>query len=124
MERDLARSAGFLPALNCTVAGVVGMPQDGSKVPVDGTHDELPLAINSLSYAYPGASPVISNFTLQLPRGSRCLLLGANGAGEISLHVLRQHKNSALTLKTILSTCFDFYDDSVAVQAKAHSCKS
>ena len=44
--------------------------------------DNLPLAVNSLSYAYPGSLPVISDFTLNLPRGSRCLLLGANGAGN------------------------------------------
>lgn len=41
----------------------------------------VPLAVNSLSYAYPGSLPVISDFTLKLPPGSRCLLLGANGAG-------------------------------------------
>lgn len=45
--------------------------------------DKLPLAVNSLSYAYPGSLPVISDFTLNLPRGSRCLLLGANGAGNL-----------------------------------------
>ena len=45
--------------------------------------DELPLAINSLSYSYPCALPVISDFTLHLPKGSRCLLLGANGAGKV-----------------------------------------
>ena len=45
--------------------------------------DNLPLAVNSLSYSYPGSLPVISDFTLSLPRGSRCLLLGANGAGNL-----------------------------------------
>ena len=60
------------------------MPQNASSS--SAADDELPLAINSLSYSYPGALPVISEFTLNLPRGSRCLLLGANGAGETSLH--------------------------------------
>lgn len=46
---------------------------------------DCPLAINSLSYAYPGSLPVISDFTLNLPAGSRCLLLGANGAGKSTL---------------------------------------
>lgn len=50
--------------------------------------DDLPLAINSLSYAYPGALPVISDFTLNLPSGSRCLLLGANGAGNLKRRLL------------------------------------
>ena len=43
-----------------------------------------PLTVNSLTYAYPGLTPVISDFTLNLPSGSRCLLLGANGAGTCS----------------------------------------
>lgn len=55
------------------------MPKDGN---TSSQIDDLPLAINSLSYAYPGSLPVISDFTLNLPRGSRCLLLGANGAGN------------------------------------------
>lgn len=40
------------------------------------------LAVQSLSFAYPGSPPVIADFSLRLPAGSRCLLLGANGAGE------------------------------------------
>lgn len=43
------------------------------------------ITVNSLQYAYPGHSPVISNFSLSLPRGSRCLLVGANGAGKFLL---------------------------------------
>ncbi|KAL3146681.1 hypothetical protein ABBQ32_000909 [Trebouxia sp. C0010 RCD-2024] len=58
------------------------MPKDGN---TSSQIDDLPLAINSLSYAYPGSLPVISDFTLNLPRGSRCLLLGANGAGKSTL---------------------------------------
>ncbi|DBA89038.1 TPA: ABC transporter I member 20, variant 2 [Trebouxia sp. C0005] len=61
------------------------MPRQSSSVSAADVSDELPLSINSLSYAYPGALPVISDFTLHLPRGSRCLLLGANGAGKSTL---------------------------------------
>ena len=50
--------------------------------------EDFPLAINSLSYAYPGSLPVISDLTLNLPRGSRCLLLGANGAGVTTVCLL------------------------------------
>ena len=46
-----------------------------------------PLAVSSLTYAYPGSLPVISDFTLNLPRGSRCLLLGANGAGVLLIRI-------------------------------------
>ena len=40
------------------------------------------VVLNSLSYAYAGYRPVLSDISLQLPRGSRCLLVGANGAGK------------------------------------------
>lgn len=39
------------------------------------------VVINSLSYAYSGHKPIISDISLTLPEGSRCLLIGANGAG-------------------------------------------
>ena len=58
------------------------MPED---IDSSSASAECPLAINSLSYAYPGSLPVISDFTLNLPPGSRCLLLGANGAGRITM---------------------------------------
>ena len=35
----------------------------------------------SLSFAYPGHAPLVRDLSLQLPRGSRCLLCGANGGG-------------------------------------------
>ena len=36
--------------------------------------------VRSLGFSFPLQSkPVISDFSLALPRGSRCLLLGANG---------------------------------------------
>ena len=38
------------------------------------------LVVRSLGFSFPLQSkPVISDFSLSLPRGSRCLLLGANG---------------------------------------------
>lgn len=43
------------------------------------------ISVKSLTYAYPGHTPIIGDFTLDLPRGSRCLLIGANGAGKTTL---------------------------------------
>ena len=40
------------------------------------------VVLNTLSYAYSGHRPIVSDISLTLPKGSRCLLLGANGAGE------------------------------------------
>ena len=47
---------------------------------VNGDHDAA-LVVSNLTYAFSGRAPVIKNFSLSLPRGSRCLLCGANGAG-------------------------------------------
>ena len=38
------------------------------------------LVVRDLSFSFSGTS-VIHDFNLSLPRGSRCLLCGANGAG-------------------------------------------
>ena len=46
---------------------------------VTGEGDAL-TSVN-LSFAYPGHAPLVRELSLQLPRGSRCLLCGANGGG-------------------------------------------
>jgi ABC-type multidrug transport system fused ATPase/permease subunit len=53
-------------------------------VHADGPNDhsvEDAVVLNTLSYAYSGHRPIVSDLSLTLPKGSRCLLLGANGAG-------------------------------------------
>lgn len=52
------------------------------------THGEEPqetesqgIRINRLSYSFPGGQEVLKDFTMNLPMGSRTLLLGCNGAG-------------------------------------------
>ena len=45
----------------------------------DGSDDSI--TVRSLTFAYPGHSPLVSDLSLTLPRGSRCLLCGANGSG-------------------------------------------
>ena len=54
-------------------------------VHVEGPNEQSPedaVVLNTLSYAYSGHRPIVSDISLSLPKGSRCLLLGANGAGE------------------------------------------
>jgi len=41
--------------------------------------------ITSFSFGYKVDQPVLKNITLTLPRGSRCLLVGANGAGKTTI---------------------------------------
>ena len=49
--------------------------------PVDGN----PIEVRSLDFAYPGGPPVLRGLSLSVPRGARCLLIGANGAGKTTL---------------------------------------
>lgn len=49
--------------------------------------EELAIGVNNLDFAYAqlyGQDPrrVLEGVTLNLPKGSRCLLVGSNGAGE------------------------------------------
>ena len=40
--------------------------------------------VRQLSFSFPFGREVIHDLNLELPRGSRCLLCGANGAGELA----------------------------------------
>lgn len=55
------------------------MPAEGQK------EDTGSMVIRSLAYSYPGGKEILSDFSLELPPGSRCLLSGANGAGKTTL---------------------------------------
>jgi len=57
--------------------GAVGIKEDGP--------DGNAVYINSLHYSFPNGQPFISDFSLTLPAGSRCLLAGANGAGKSTM---------------------------------------
>ncbi len=47
------------------------------------TGDNIALSVKNLDFSYSGASkPCLKNINLELPKGSRCLLVGDNGAGE------------------------------------------
>ncbi|GAX84364.1 hypothetical protein CEUSTIGMA_g11786.t1 [Chlamydomonas eustigma] len=43
------------------------------------------IALNNVTFAYPNCPPFIKEGNLKLPRGSRCLLIGANGTGKTTL---------------------------------------
>ena len=73
---------------NPTGLAMVAQPTTADKLPiavqVEGPNQESPedsVVLRSLSYAYAGHRPMLSDISLSLPRGSRCLLVGANGAG-------------------------------------------
>ena len=67
---------------------MVAQPTTADKPPLDvqveGPNQASPesaVVLRTLSYAYAGHRPILSDISLSLPRGSRCLLVGANGAG-------------------------------------------
>ena len=62
----------------CCENGSIGLHMEG---PSESSPQDA-IVLNTLSYAYSGHQPIISDISLTLPKGSRCLLLGANGAGE------------------------------------------
>lgn len=56
----------------------------------NGTVKSLALAVNDLKFAYSQIAaadlpPVLEHVTLNLPRGARCILVGANGAGKLAI---------------------------------------
>ncbi|KAI4175420.1 MAG: hypothetical protein LQ343_001618 [Gyalolechia ehrenbergii] len=58
--------------------------------------EEAPsIAVNSLSYAFPDGSSGLRDVILDLPPGSRTLLIGANGAGKTTLLRLLSGKRLA-----------------------------
>jgi CCR4-NOT complex subunit CAF16 len=62
-------------------------PQSAAAAGGDGTspatNDASAVRVEHLSFTYPlSADPTVRDLSLELPPGSRCLLIGANGAGE------------------------------------------
>ena len=58
----------------------VTLPVADSNGPLSESHEPA-VEVTAMQFAYAGDAPVVTNFSLKLPRGSRCLLVGANGAG-------------------------------------------
>lgn len=50
--------------------------------------EQAKLQVTAMNFAYPGKPPFISNFSLAVSPGSRCLLIGANGAGGFGMQSL------------------------------------
>ncbi|KAI9677604.1 MAG: CCR4-NOT regulatory complex component [Caeruleum heppii] len=65
----------------------------------NGTSSELApsIGVQNLNYAFPDGTSGISNLHLDLPPGSRTLLIGANGAGKTTLLRLLSGKRLAPT---------------------------
>lgn len=46
---------------------------------------ENSISLNNINFSYPGCEPFIQGCSIHLPRGAKCLLIGANGAGKTTL---------------------------------------
>ena len=81
--------------LGTTAAGMAAeQPPPGAVVVSPAAPGDAANAVElrALRYAYPGEPPVLAGCTLGLPAGSRCLLVGENGAGKsTALQVLAGH---------------------------------
>ncbi|CAK7207324.1 CCR4-NOT regulatory complex component [Sporothrix eucalyptigena] len=58
---------------------------DGAPVDIDLSTQPTVIHTNGLTYSFPDYSTGISDISLDLPAGSRTLLIGANGAGKTTL---------------------------------------
>ena len=56
--------------------------------------EEGAVIVRCLTFSFPTSRPIIHDLSLELPPGSRCLLTGANGAGEA------RESHTALSLTT------------------------
>ncbi|KAJ8899432.1 hypothetical protein K2173_018406 [Erythroxylum novogranatense] len=50
-----------------------------------GNEKSNSIAVRGMQFAYDGQSPLFYDFNLDVPPGSRCLLVGANGSGKTTL---------------------------------------
>lgn len=53
--------------------------------PAEMCNEPSAVSLNGLNFAYPGCKASIKDVNLEIPKGSRCLLIGANGAGQLLL---------------------------------------
>ena len=84
MYRNLARVRFFLPSLE-RLAGELVQPlttsEDVSPLPLG--HG---LKLEKVQFSYPGVSePVLVDFSLEIPRGSRVALVGSTGSGKTTV---------------------------------------
>ncbi|TPX55557.1 hypothetical protein PhCBS80983_g05227 [Powellomyces hirtus] len=52
---------------------------------VPGTTSEPAVNVRNLTFSFGGPGQILKDLSLDLPRGARCLLVGANGAGKSTL---------------------------------------
>ena len=68
------------------------------------------IALHNIQFAYPGCQPFIQGCDLDLPRGSRCLLVGANGMGKTTLLQLLAGKYMVPKESVLVLGRSPFYD--------------
>lgn len=69
-------------------ASANGHVMSGATVARAEESDSVPdnaVEVRSLTFSYPGTDPQLSDVSITLPKGARCLLCGANGSGKTTL---------------------------------------
>ncbi len=71
--------------------------------------EECTVSVSHLQFTYPGCEPFLKDVTFPLPKGSRCLLIGANGAGSWHLNKSTSiNKLDVIFLAARQGLCTDF----------------
>lgn len=77
------------------------------------------ISVSDLTFAYTaGADPALIDVSLEIPRGRRCLLLGANGAGKTTLLRVLAGKHMVPKRTVIVLGKEAFDDTSLAAQVE------
>ena len=72
----------------------------------------LALNVEDLTFGYsniaaPDSAPVLTNVFLNLEKGSRCILVGANGAGASAFHFMRDRlvRSARISYRCVRELC-------------------
>jgi energy-coupling factor transporter ATP-binding protein EcfA2 len=71
-----------LPACYISLACQSHIHKMTAPLDCSSNQEEQAVVLKDLTFSYPGCSPFLKSISLDLPRGSRALLIGANGAGK------------------------------------------
>ncbi|KAK2734021.1 CCR4-NOT regulatory complex component [Myotisia sp. PD_48] len=92
------------------VKEVEWIPWNGASPMASPSYPDSSIQVNGLNYVFPDGTHGLSNIRLDLPQGSRTLLIGANGAGKSTLLRLLSGKRLAPTGTVIIGGVDPFKD--------------
>lgn len=67
-----------------------------------GSAEQQAVVLQDLQFNYPGCNAFLKGIDLQLPKGSRTLLIGANGAGVFTVAIQQATRMAAMLQHQLL----------------------